>query len=126
LAGRPAGRPIKRIKADFTDHPWRGLELHKSARLPPRHHEIVSMSPHDKSDLTPLSAEILRYLRAHPQAADTVDGIVLWWLPRQRYDEAVDRVQHALDDLVARGWVDPITLMDGTVLYADRGHNPSK
>jgi hypothetical protein len=45
----------------------------------------------------------------------------MWWLPRQRYEAAVDRVQHALDDLVARGWVDRITLVDGTVLYADRG-----
>jgi hypothetical protein len=52
-----------------------------------------------------------------------VDGIVRWWLPRQRYEEAVDRVQQALDDLVARGLVDRITLVDGTVLYADRGKN---
>ena len=79
------------------------------------------MSQHDEPGLTPPSAEILRYLRTHPQAADTVDGIVMWWLPRQRYEEAVDRVQHAVDDLVARGWVDRITLVDGTVLYADRG-----
>ncbi len=79
------------------------------------------MSPPDASDRTRPSAEILRYLRAHPQAADTVDGIVMWWLPRQRYEEAVDRVQHALDDLVARGLVDRITLVDGTVLFADRG-----
>jgi hypothetical protein len=79
------------------------------------------MSPPDASDRTLPSAEILRYLRAHPQAADTVDGIVMWWLPRQRYEEAVDRVQHALDDLVARGLVDRITLVDGTVLFADRG-----
>jgi len=79
------------------------------------------MSQHDESGLTSPSAEILRYLRAHPQAADTVDGIVLWWLPRQRYEEAVDRVQHALDDLVARGLVGRIRLVDGTVLYSDRG-----
>lgn len=74
-----------------------------------------------QAGLTPPSDEILRYLRAHPQAADTVDGIVMWWLPRQRYEEAVDRVQYALDDLVTRGLVDRITLVDGTVLYADLG-----
>jgi hypothetical protein len=33
------------------------------------------------------------------------------------------RVQYTLDDLVARGLVDRITLVDGTVLYADRGKN---
>mgnify|MGYP001432792198 CR=1 FL=1 len=73
-----------------------------------------------ESSLTPLSGEILRYLRAHPQAADTVDGIVEWWLPRQRHAEAVERVQQALDELVARCLVERITLVDGTVLYADR------
>jgi hypothetical protein len=71
-----------------------------------------------------LSDEILGYLRAHPQAADTVDGIVEWWLPRQRYDEAVHRVQQVLDELVARGLVERITLVDGTVLYADRAQKP--
>jgi Fe2+ or Zn2+ uptake regulation protein len=79
------------------------------------------MSQQDESGLPPPSDEILRYLRAHPQAADTVDGIVMWWLPRQRHEEDLDRVQRALDDLVARGLVDRITLVDGTVLYADLG-----
>ena len=80
------------------------------------------MSQQDELGLARLSDEILRYLRAHPQAADTVDGIVEWWLPRQRHDEAVDQVQLVLDELVARGLVEKITLVDGTVLYADRGH----
>jgi hypothetical protein len=82
------------------------------------------MSQQDELGLARLSDEILRYLRAHPQAADTVDGIVEWWLPRQRYDETVDQVQLVLDELVARGLVDQITLVDGTVLYADRAQKP--
>jgi len=82
------------------------------------------MSQQDELGLARLSDEILRYLRAHPQAADTVDGIVEWWLPRQRYDEAVDQVQLVLDELVARRLVDQITLVDGTVLYADRAQKP--
>jgi Fe2+ or Zn2+ uptake regulation protein len=82
------------------------------------------MSQQDELGLARLSDEILRYLRAHPQAADTVDGIVEWWLPQQRYDETVDQVQLVLDELVARGLVDQITLVDGTVLYADRAQKP--
>ena len=70
------------------------------------------MSRHDEPDLARLSDEILRYLRAHPQAADTVDGIVGWWLPRQRHDEAVDRVQDALDKLVVSGLLEKITLVE--------------
>ena len=76
------------------------------------------MNQQDEPGLVPLSDEILNYLRAHPQAADTVDGIVAWWLPRQRYEEAIDRVQHALDALVVRGLVEKVTLVDGTVLYS--------
>ncbi len=82
------------------------------------------MSQHDESDQVRLSDEILRYLRTHPQAADTVDGIVMWWLPRQRYEEAMDQVQHALDELVARGLVAKKTLVDGTALYADQAQKP--
>ena len=83
------------------------------------------MNQQDEPGLVPLSDEILNYLRAHPQAADTVAGIVEWWLPRRLHAEAVERVQAALDELVAQGWVEKITLIDGTVLYADRAHHRS-
>ena len=79
------------------------------------------MHPHDALGLARLRGAILRYLRAHPQAADTVAGIVAWWVPRHLHAEAVERVQAALDELVAQGWVEKITLIDGTVLYADGG-----
>ena len=41
-------------------------------------------------------------------------------MPRQRYDDAVSRVQSAVDELTVRGLVDKIMLVDGTVLYAGR------
>jgi len=42
----------------------------------------------------------------HPTAADSLDGILDWWLPRQRYETARLAIQHALDDLVRLGVVD--------------------
>jgi hypothetical protein len=78
----------------------------------------VSTRRQNEPVLTPLCGEILRYLQAYPEAADTVDGIVEWWLPRQRYEDAVHRVQDVLHQLVARELVEKITLVDGTVLYA--------
>lgn len=81
------------------------------------------MRSHDELGLARPSDAILRYLWAHPHAADTVDGIVEWWLPRHHHAETVERVQEALDILVVRGWVEQIALADGTVLYAAaRGH----
>jgi hypothetical protein len=71
------------------------------------------MSRHDEADLVRLSAEILRYLRMHPQVADTVDGIVEWWLPWHRRTEAINRVQQALDELVARGLINQVIPIPG-------------
>ncbi|SEO73785.1 hypothetical protein [Nitrosovibrio sp. Nv6] len=50
--------------------------------------------------------EIVEYLRAHPSAADTVDGIILYWLCRQRYETARDVIERALEDLLKQGIID--------------------
>jgi hypothetical protein len=50
-----------------------------------------------------LADEIVEYLGKHPAAADTIDGIVSWWLPRQRYETAYDLVSKALEILVQSG-----------------------
>jgi hypothetical protein len=48
---------------------------------------------------------ILQYLIDHPDAKDTTQGILRWWLVGgiAAWDEAA--VQGALDALVARGWL---------------------
>jgi hypothetical protein len=48
---------------------------------------------------------VLHYLIDHPDAKDTIQGIIRWWLPGgiMTWEEAA--VQEALDLLVARGWV---------------------
>ncbi len=85
----------------------------------------------DETGRAPLCDEILQYLRAHPRAADTLEGIVGWWLPRQRYELAQQRIQQALNNLVVRGLVEKITLANGTVVYSspkrntDNGQLPS-
>lgn len=61
--------------------------------------------------------EIVEYLRAHPSAADTVDGIIQWWLSRQRYETAKDVIQKALDDLVEQGIVDYIDTGDHKKIF---------
>jgi hypothetical protein len=58
------------------------------------------------------------YLAQHPDAADTLDGIVNWWLPRQRYETERRRIEKALDHLVERGQLRCDRLPGGAVLYA--------
>ena len=60
---------------------------------------------------------VARYLLAHPDASDTLDGIARWWLSRQRRDDARDLVQAALDLLVERGVVERRTTADGVTLF---------
>jgi hypothetical protein len=71
-------------------------------------------SDHSSADV---SGEILAYLNAHPRAADSLDGIVSWWLSRHRFEQARDRIQDGLDKLVERGLVERICLADGGILY---------
>lgn len=56
--------------------------------------------------------EIVEYLHAHPSAADTVDGVIQWWLPLQRYETARDVIQKALDDLVEEGIIEYVKTGD--------------
>lgn len=65
-----------------------------------------------------LDEEILTYLREHSEAADTFEGIIEWWLPRQRFEQGKAQIQKALDDLLAQGLVKRDCLSDGTAIYS--------
>ena len=66
--------------------------------------------------LTEVVDAILRYLHSHPDAADTVDGICEWWLPRHwRVDS--ERVEAALVRMLAQGLVCRRENADHHVVY---------
>ncbi len=71
----------------------------------------------DTDVLMGLTGEILAYLSEHPDAADTPEGIAVWWMKRQRYEASVNLVTLALDELERRGSVDKTILADGTCIY---------
>jgi predicted transcriptional regulator len=48
---------------------------------------------------------ILTYLLEHPDAEDTVEGIVGWWLLKEEVRRRTSDVQEALQDLVEHGLV---------------------
>lgn len=64
-----------------------------------------------------LAELVLAYLHRHPDAADTLDGIVTWWLPLQRFETERGRVERVLDALVADGFLRRDRLPDGSDLY---------
>jgi hypothetical protein len=54
----------------------------------------------------------MEYLRANPSAADTVDGIIQWWLPLQGDEMKREDIEGALEDLVKQGQVEYVSTGD--------------
>lgn len=48
------------------------------------------------------------YVASHPQAMDTVEGIVAWWIPGIAERVDLDVMQRVLDSLVATGVLEKI------------------
>ena len=68
-----------------------------------------------------IERQLLSYLNEHPEAKDTLEGIMTWWLSATDPDEARSR----LDELVARGLVCAECGPDGRIYYC-RGGKGSK
>jgi hypothetical protein len=75
------------------------------------------MSDKSDDDARAVAVEIVRYLRDHSEAADTVEGVARWWLSRQRYEDARATVEQAMAILVDGRMVEKHTLPDGTAVY---------
>ena len=58
-----------------------------------------------KSGQPAIASDILAYLVEHPQAQDTLEGILMWWLMEQRIKQLTSEVKSALEELVAEGLV---------------------
>ena len=64
-----------------------------------------------------LAEEILRYLIDHPNAQDTLKGIVTWWLLERTIKHQTALVKEVLDKLVADGLVIAQRGSDSQTLY---------
>lgn len=79
----------------------------------------------ESDDLERIAEALTDYLLAHRQAADTLDGIRDWWLPRDRFmGVRADALQLALDKLVVRGELARVESAGGIVLYVNRAARP--
>lgn len=75
------------------------------------------MASKSDSDVARMANAITQYLNKHPQAADTLEGIVHWWLLRQRYERAVTLVGDALELLVQQGILSKIVSHGSQTIY---------
>ena len=53
--------------------------------------------------MTPLEHRILEYLREHPRASDTIEGISHWWVYGDAITDTQEQIQEALDHLINLG-----------------------
>lgn len=75
------------------------------------------MNSGGQTDDPDVAYHILAYLHANPEAQDTVEGIVEWWLLDQKIRHQTERVKQALAELTARGFVVAKTGTDSRVFY---------
>lgn len=64
-----------------------------------------------------IARAILNYLSCHPEAQDTLAGIVDWWLPQQRIISQSTLVQQTINELAARGFVRQHRAIDSQIHY---------
>lgn len=67
--------------------------------------QCVPKDDRDSDEVINVANEIMEYLHDHPNAADSLDGVVSWWLTRQRFKSAREIVERALEYLVDEGVV---------------------
>lgn len=73
------------------------------------------------ADAEKVAREILAYLARRPTACDTLEGILHWWLPRIRLEDATETVESALVLLEQRALIDRVSVPAGAVMYCRRG-----
>lgn len=61
--------------------------------------------------------EILYYLFEHPDAKDTMNGILSWWMPGGYRERGATELRKALDALVFQGWLLQKPYQNGRTLY---------
>ena len=76
------------------------------------------MSELNNSDVEQIANQIECYLKNHPNAADTIEGITKWWLPGQGIEASSLIVQQALNYLGLKSVVKCNANLNGNKVYS--------
>ncbi len=76
------------------------------------------MSEFNDSAIQQIAGQIECYLKNHPNAADTIEGITKWWLPEQGIEVSSLIVQQALNYLGSNSVVKCNTNLSGNKVYS--------
>jgi hypothetical protein len=70
-----------------------------------------------EATVSEIARAILDHLRKNPEAQDTVDGILHWWLPSQEIEPRIATISDALHVLMAAGLVTEFVGKDTQISY---------
>jgi hypothetical protein len=71
----------------------------------------------EEASVAEIAQAIRDYLGANPEAQDTLEGIVHWWLPELDNKARAAVVKKALDELVAAGLISAHQGKDSQISY---------
>jgi hypothetical protein len=80
--------------------------------------DMTNTAIDDTSGDREIEHSVMSYLGGNPHAADTLDGITRWWLPKQRYVTASARIEAVLQRLVCEGQLQLRYLPSGAAMYS--------
>lgn len=66
---------------------------------------MIPVTAEESPPARPIIRQILRHLIDHPEAKDTRQGIIRWWLPDTGSERRGEEVQQAIDWLVVQDWL---------------------
>ena len=101
-----SGAEIKRARAAEKDAAWRLLKA-------TAHPKCVQVDPSLQSP----APEILDYLARHPDAQDTIEGILHWWVLDTCIRNWAPKITETVAQLVERGFLEQKSSGDGHVFY---------
>ncbi len=83
---------------------------------------VFKGNPTLKNDLcfpgkSQIAVEILSYLDENPEAQDTLDGVIQWWLLERKIKYQITLVKEALSELVKDGLVVEKESLDSQTRY---------
>ena len=82
----------------------------------------MCLSDNFTTEQSEIARDVLSYLADNPQAQDTLEGIVEWWILQRRIESQTAKVKSVLAELAAKGFILERKGSDSQVRYLINGH----